>query len=186
MSTGDFLDEYRRVARLRHLSAATVKGYLSTIRRFIYFRGLAAMLAIVFSAGVMSGHAGAQQGRVAWKQYEANPFTFKLSQPRPDETAGASWRRTWTATGATTAGRDHNAKAMSIWFAGGGTKAGHVGGATDELGEKAVEVAHPIKDLHLTILHLLGLNDAQLSYLREGRWKRLSQAGGQVIGEIIA
>jgi hypothetical protein len=37
---------------------------------------------------------------------------------------------------------------MSIWFAGGGTKAGHVGGATDELGEKAVEVAHPIKALH--------------------------------------
>jgi hypothetical protein len=23
-----------------------------------------------------------------WKQYDANPFTFQLSQPRPDERAG--------------------------------------------------------------------------------------------------
>ncbi|MEO0417074.1 MAG: DUF1501 domain-containing protein, partial [Verrucomicrobiota bacterium] len=31
-------------------------------------------------------------------------------------------------------GRDHNAKAMTIWFAGGGTKAGHTIGATNEIG----------------------------------------------------
>jgi integron integrase len=39
MSIGDFLDECRRVARLRHLSYATEKGYILTIRRFIYFHG---------------------------------------------------------------------------------------------------------------------------------------------------
>src|SRR5205085_4656227 len=49
--------------------------------------------------------------------------------------------------GATTAGRDHNAKAMTVWLAGAGVKAGHVVGATDELGEKAGEVVHPLKDL---------------------------------------
>src|SRR5262249_45411460 len=73
--------------------------------------------------------------------------------------------------GAAVAGRDHNAKAMAIWLAGGGVKAGHTVGATDELGDRAVEVVHPIKDLHVTILHLLGLNDSKLTYFHEGRFK---------------
>jgi hypothetical protein len=83
-------------------------------------------------------------------------------------------------------GRDHNAKGMAIWMAGGGVKAGHVIGATDEVGEKAVEVARPLKDLHVTILHLLGLDDNKLTYFHAGRFKQLSQTGGQVIKELIA
>lgn len=83
-------------------------------------------------------------------------------------------------------GRDHNAKAMTVWLAGGGAKAGHVIGATDEIGAKAVEVVHPIKDLHVTLLHLLGLNDNKLTYFHEGRYKQLSQTGGEVIRELIA
>jgi hypothetical protein len=88
--------------------------------------------------------------------------------------------------GASTVGRDHNAKAMTVWFAGGGVKTGQVIGATDELGDKAVEVVHPIKDLHVTILHLLGLNDSKLTYFHEGRFKQLSQTGGAVIKELLA
>jgi hypothetical protein len=88
--------------------------------------------------------------------------------------------------GANVAGRDHNAKAMSIWFAGGGVRAGSVVGATDELGDQAVECVHPIKDLHVTLLHLLGLNDNKLTYFHEGRFKQLSQTGGQVIAELLA
>jgi hypothetical protein len=88
--------------------------------------------------------------------------------------------------GGATAGRDHNAKAMCVWLAGGGIRAGHVIGATDELGAKAVEVAHPIKDLHVTLLHLLGLNDNTLTYYHEGRYKQLSQTGGTVIKELLA
>src|SRR3989442_7440608 len=61
-------------------------------------------------------------------------------------------------------GRDHNAAAMAMWFAGCGVKAGHIVGATDETGEKAVEVTHPIKDIHCTILSLLGLDDGKLTY----------------------
>jgi hypothetical protein len=83
------------------------------------------------------------------------------------------------------AGRDHNAKAMVMWLAGGGVKAGHVVGATDELGATAVEVVHPIKDLHVTLLHLLGLNDAKLTYFHEGRYKQLSQTGGEVIKDLL-
>ncbi|HXG09725.1 MAG TPA: DUF1501 domain-containing protein [Gemmataceae bacterium] len=88
--------------------------------------------------------------------------------------------------GAQTAGRDHNAKAMVIWLAGGGVKAGHVVGATDEIGEKAVECVHPLRDLHVTLLHLLGLDDNKLTYFHEGRYKQLSQTGGQVIKELLA
>jgi hypothetical protein len=65
-------------------------------------------------------------------------------------------------------------------------KAGHYVGATDEIGRDAVEVVHPIKDLHTTILHLLGLDDNRLTYFHGGRYKQLSQTGGEVISEIIA
>ena len=58
-------------------------------------------------------------------------------------------------------------------------------GATDEIGAKAAEVVHPIRDLHVTLLHLLGLNDNKLTYFHAGRYKQLSQFGGQVIKELI-
>jgi len=82
-------------------------------------------------------------------------------------------------------GRDHNAKAMSLLLAGGGSNAGHVVGATDEIGDEAVEVARPIRDLHVTLLRLLGLDDNKLTYFHGGRYKQLSQVGGEVIDELI-
>ena len=83
-------------------------------------------------------------------------------------------------------GRDHNAKAMAMWFAGGGSKAGHTIGATDEIGAEAVDCVHHIRDVHVTLLRLLGLDDNQLTYYHAGRHKQLSQFGGQVIRELIA
>jgi hypothetical protein len=83
-------------------------------------------------------------------------------------------------------GRDHNPGAMAMWLAGGGVNGGAVVGATDEIGETAVELAHPIKDVHVTILRLLGLDDNKLTYFHGGRYKQLSQVGGQVIPELIA
>jgi len=83
-------------------------------------------------------------------------------------------------------GRDHNPKGMTIWLAGGGVKAGHTIGATDETGAEAVECVHPVRDFHVTLLRLLGLDDAKLTYFHGGRYKQLSQFGGQVIRELIA
>ena len=88
--------------------------------------------------------------------------------------------------GVTSLGRGHNADAMNMWFAGGGTKAGTVVGATDEIGAEAVDVVHPIRDVHITLLHLLGLDDNKLTYFHAGRYKQLSQFGGELIPEIIA
>lgn len=84
------------------------------------------------------------------------------------------------------AGRDHNAKAMAMLMAGGGVNSGNVIGATDEIGEKAVEVVNPIRNLHCTILKLMGLDDNKLTYFHGGRFKQLSQTGGEIINELIA
>ncbi len=83
-------------------------------------------------------------------------------------------------------GRDHNAKAMAMWFAGGGTRAGHTVGATDDIGATAVECVHHIRDVHVTLLHLLGLDDNRLTFYHAGRHKQLSQFGGTVIRELIS
>ncbi len=88
--------------------------------------------------------------------------------------------------GGTAFGRDHNPSAMTVWMAGGGVRAGHTIGATDELGMSAIEAVHPIRDLHVTILKLLGLDDDRLTYYHGGRFKQLSQFGGKVIDALIA
>ena len=88
--------------------------------------------------------------------------------------------------GGTAYGRDHNPKAMTMWFAGGGVKAGHTIGATDETGMEAVDCVHHVRDLHVTLLHLLGLDDNKLTYYHGGRFKQLSQFGGSVIHELLA
>ena len=83
-------------------------------------------------------------------------------------------------------GRDHNATAMRVWLAGGGAHAGRIVGATDDVGLKSEETVHPIRDFHVTLLHLLGLDDAKLRYLHAGRQKQLSQTGGELIRELYA
>lgn len=88
--------------------------------------------------------------------------------------------------GVTSLGRGHNVDAMNMWFAGGGVKRGAVVGATDEIAAEAVEVVHPIRDVHITMLHLLGLDDNRLTYFHAGRYKQLSQFGGEMIPELLA
>jgi hypothetical protein len=88
--------------------------------------------------------------------------------------------------GGTAYGRDHNPNAMTVWLAGGGVNAGQTIGATDELGMTAVEGVAHVRDLHVTLLRLLGLDDNRLTYYHAGRFKQLSQFGGKVISDLIA
>lgn len=83
-------------------------------------------------------------------------------------------------------GRDHNPYGFTMWMAGGGVKGGVTYGATDEVGLYAVENKVHIHDLHATILHLLGLNHEQLTYLHNGREERLTIVDGHVIQGILA
>ncbi len=88
--------------------------------------------------------------------------------------------------GGTAYGRDHNPNAMTIWMAGGGCNAGHTIGATDETGMTAIEEVHHVRDFHVTLLRLLGLDDNKLTYYHAGRFKQLSQFGGSVIEPLLA
>jgi hypothetical protein len=82
-------------------------------------------------------------------------------------------------------GRDHNPFGFTMWLAGGGVKGGAVHGATDDLGLYAVEKPVHIRDLHATILHLLGLNHNELTFPHDGRDERLTIVGGRVVQDII-
>lgn len=83
-------------------------------------------------------------------------------------------------------GRDHNPWGFSMWFAGGGTKPGIAVGTTDEIGLKAVERPAHVWDIHATILHLLGLDHVQTTYLHNGRAERPTITGGEVVRELLA
>ncbi len=83
-------------------------------------------------------------------------------------------------------GRDHNPGVQTVWMAGGGIKGGTVVGSSDEVGYKAGDTPYHIRDLHATILHAMGLNDLQLTYLYNGRNQRLTENGGQVIKQALA
>ena len=82
-------------------------------------------------------------------------------------------------------GRDHNPKATLMWFAGGGVKGGTVLGATDEFGDRAAEQRHHLRDVHATLLHLLGLDQEKLTYYHAGRFKRLTNTGGDIIHGLL-
>jgi hypothetical protein len=82
-------------------------------------------------------------------------------------------------------GRDHNNTGFSMWMAGGGIRGGVVAGSTDDIGLKAVDDPHHLRDIHATVLHQLGLNQDSLSYLHQGRNERLTEVRGEVIKAII-
>jgi len=65
-------------------------------------------------------------------------------------------------------GRDHHIKGFSMWLAGGGIKGGTTYGATDELGYHAVENIVHVRDLHATMLHLLGIDHRRFSVKFQG------------------
>lgn len=89
--------------------------------------------------------------------------------------------------GTASTGRDHGPAGFSIWMAGGGVKGGHVHGATDDLGHKAVEGRVSVHDFHATMLHLLGMNFRDLVYSRHGLNERLTdQYPARVVSEILA
>ena len=83
-------------------------------------------------------------------------------------------------------GSDHNPSGFTMWMAGGGVKGGFSHGATDDLGQVAVEGRMHVHDLHATILHLLGLDHTRLTYNYAGRDFRLTDVHGRVAKEILA
>ena len=84
-------------------------------------------------------------------------------------------------------GRDHNPKGFLYWMAGGGIKAGHSHGELDELGAEAAVDRHHIRDLHATILHLMGLDHRKLTYFYGGLDQKLTGVQeASVIHDVIS
>src|SRR5262245_38247049 len=97
---------------------------------------------------------------------------------------GGEFGRTPTAQGAK--GRDHHSLGFTMWLAGGGVKRGHIDGATDEFGFRAIENRVHVHDLHATILHLMGLDHERLTYRYSGRDFRLTDVHGRLVRDVIA
>jgi hypothetical protein len=87
---------------------------------------------------------------------------------------GGEFGRTPMVQGADFDGRDHHPNAFTMWLAGGGTKPGLVYGTTDELGFNVTENPVHVRDLHATILHLLGFNHEQFTFKSQGLDQKLT------------
>lgn len=86
---------------------------------------------------------------------------------------GGEFGRQPTAEYPQGSGRDHNAWGFTMWLAGGGVKGGVSVGETDELGSAAVTNRYHVKNLHATILTLMGLDPNRLSYFYGGLDQKL-------------
>jgi hypothetical protein len=82
-------------------------------------------------------------------------------------------------------GRNHHIDAYTMFMAGGGLRAGHVVGGTDELGFSPAEKPVSVHDIQATILHLLGLDHTKLTFRFQGRNFRLTDVSGEVIREML-
>ena len=84
-------------------------------------------------------------------------------------------------------GRDHNPGAFTVWMAGAGVQPGITHGQTDELGYEVVQNPVEVRDLHATILYLLGFDHHKLNYPFQGLDQKLTSVKpSRVVAEILA
>ncbi len=99
---------------------------------------------------------------------------------------GGEFGRTPMGENRDTTGRNHHIDAFTMWFAGGGVKAGASIGETDELGFSPTADRAHVHDIHATILHLLGIDHKKLTFRFQGRDFRLTDVHGNVITKLLA
>ncbi|QTN32128.1 DUF1501 domain-containing protein [Akkermansiaceae bacterium] len=84
-------------------------------------------------------------------------------------------------------GRDHNPNAFCVWMAGGGVKPGISYGETDDMGYQVAKDPVHIRDLHATMLQLMGFDAKRLSYPFQGLDQKLiGVKPAKVIKDILA
>ena len=85
------------------------------------------------------------------------------------------------------AGRDHHGRCFTIWLAGGGVAAGREYGATDDFCYNVAADPVPVRDVHATMLHCLGIDHARLTYPFRGLDTKLTGVEhARVITQILA
>ncbi len=86
-----------------------------------------------------------------------------------------------------TLGRDHHPQSYTMWLAGGGIQRGVTYGKTDDLGFHIAENPVHVRDLHATILHLLGFDHERLTHKFQGLDARLTGVEpAQIVNGILA
>ena len=84
-------------------------------------------------------------------------------------------------------GRDHHPHAFTLWMAGGGLRPGFTHGETDPIGFSSIGEPTQVRDLHATMLHLLGMEHEKLVYPFQGLDQKLTGVRqARVISEILA
>jgi hypothetical protein len=84
-------------------------------------------------------------------------------------------------------GRDHNPGAFTIWMAGGGIKPGTTYGETDAMGYEIAKDPVEIRDLHATMLYVLGFDHHKLNYSFQGLDQKLTSVKpARVVAEVLA
>ncbi|HVK14322.1 MAG TPA: DUF1501 domain-containing protein [Gemmataceae bacterium] len=71
-------------------------------------------------------------------------------------------------------GRDHHPRCFTMWMAGGGAKGGTIYGETDDFSYNIVKDPVHVRDLHATILRLLGIDHQKFSYRHQGLDQKLT------------
>jgi hypothetical protein len=100
---------------------------------------------------------------------------------------GGEFGRTPMFQGKGGPGRDHHIKGFTMWMAGGGVKSGISYGNTDELGYHASENPVHVRDLHATMLHLLGIDHQRFSVPYQGLDMRLTGVEpARVLREVLS
>jgi uncharacterized protein (DUF1501 family) len=84
-------------------------------------------------------------------------------------------------------GRDHHPRCFSIWMAGGGVKGGIVHGETDDFSYNITKDQVHIRDLHATVLRLLGLDHEKFTFRYQGLDQKLTGVEhAKVVKELMA
>lgn len=84
-------------------------------------------------------------------------------------------------------GRDHHPRCFTAVLAGGGIRGGMEYGVTDDFSYNVVENPVHVRDLHATMLHLLGIDHQKLIFPYQGLDQRLTGVEpAEVVQDIIA
>ena len=83
-------------------------------------------------------------------------------------------------------GRDHHPRCFTMWMAGGGAKPGTIYGETDDFSYNIAKDPVHVRDLHATVLKLLGFDHERLTFRYRGLDQKLTGVlPARVINELI-
>lgn len=84
-------------------------------------------------------------------------------------------------------GRDHHPRCFTMWMAGGGSRAGTVFGETDEFSYNIVKDPVHVRDLHATMLRLIGYDHERFTYKFQGLDQKFTSVDpARVVEELMA